>query len=218
MGAVRVELRLVDGDLQRDEARVGPLDLLAPRPVLGLLERRDRRLGLRARLLDLLGPRAALELLEVGLRLARAAPAPAGAAPRGRPARASRSSCPAAHAIALVNEDVLHAAARARADGDGPRFDGPAPLVRARRLVRAEAEVRDDGRRERRRGAKRRALFRGATGSAMAVEAVVVTCQAPRPRYDAGRRRTVAGQRGNAAAFPPSTVTTQPVVARAVAR
>ena len=65
---------------------------------------------------------------------------------------------------------------------------------------------------------KRRALFRCAAGSAMAVEAVVVTCQLPGRAYDVGELRTVAVQRGNAAAFPPSTVTTQPVVARAVAR
>ncbi len=147
VGAIGVELRLVDRDLQGDEARVGPLDLLASRPVLGFFERGGRGLGFRPRLLNLLGPRPLFELLQVRLRLLELRLRLQ--ALRFEVARFQREQLlPRGHAIALVNEDLFHPPARARADRDGPRLDGAAPLVRARRLIRTEAEVGRERHRE----------------------------------------------------------------------
>src|SRR5262249_47439713 len=93
------------------------LDLLGARALFQLLQRRLRLIE-RALRLQLL--RVQIARLELEERLARLEP------------------------IALAHEHGLDAPARARADGDGARLDGAAPLVRLDRLIQAIRAV-DEG-------------------------------------------------------------------------
>src|SRR5262249_20896004 len=137
-----IEARLLQRDLLRLQARRRRRDLLAPRAGLGLLQRRLGRDRARLGLLDLFRTRALLQLLEVGLRHVELAL-------RGQPLRLEiarlqhQQRLPRPHAIPSAQAPLLDAAAGARADADGARLAGAAPLVRLPPLIDAVAAVAD---------------------------------------------------------------------------
>ncbi len=139
---VVIELGLVRRDLRRNEPRRGPGDLFAPSPDPRLLEGSGCRLCARLCLLDLLGTRTVLELLErrrrlIELRLGHEA---LGGQIGGLELD---EGLPGVDVVPLLHQDRLDPPADARTDGDRPRLDGSAPLVRAPRFPDAPAGVHE---------------------------------------------------------------------------
>jgi hypothetical protein len=120
-----------------------------------------------------------------------------------------------------VDMDVLDPSASPRSHGDDPGLHGPTPLEGPPGLVGAEPKVGGDeqrydtdGHEAAKCGARRRPIRSGCGGGLEHVQ----SSPSLRCLTTSMGSAQLLDYRGNAAALPPSTVTTQPVVARAAAR